>query len=62
MLNPLATQVEVQSSMVLELLSYACVGREREDPESVQQPAYVRLPAYVLLLMALEDVLRAGSG
>ena len=62
MLKPRETQVDVHSSMVLALLSYACVGSVRDDPESDQQPAYVRLPAYVLLLSEDEVMFRVGSG
>jgi hypothetical protein len=62
MLKPRDTHVDVHSSIVLALLSYTCVGSVRDDPESDQQPAYVRLPAYVLLLSEDDVELRAGSG
>jgi hypothetical protein len=62
MLNPRDTHVDVHSSMVLALLSYTCVESDRDDPESDQQPAYVRLPAYVLSLSEDAVALRAGSG
>jgi hypothetical protein len=62
MLKPRDTHVDVHSSMVLALLSYTCVESDRDDPESDQQPAYVRLPAYVLSLSEDAVALRAGSG